>query len=215
MCFFFTYWEVENNVLCHMPTRILTYSNGIRKYKNKINTVNNCTRKILFCFFLKKRLGLWELVSIWSKPPIRGNEWMRFRVRRCSLNSLVQQGASIRHQSIISARLFHLQHQSSSEQHFGWKKKIFCKCYQRFHGTLLTAITLVSCWKSSVSLSNYISAVTYYIYAEPAQSLLIIKRTKYLYFKHQYSTSYETVDGSCILSHLCVRFGSYSYVDTV
>lgn len=68
---FFTYWEVENNVLCHMPTRILTYSNGIRKYKNKINTVNSCTRKIsFFFFFLKKRLGLWELVSIWSKPPI-------------------------------------------------------------------------------------------------------------------------------------------------
>ena len=30
-------------------------------------------------------------------------------------------------------------------------------------------------------LSNYTSAVTYYIYAEPAQSLLI-KRSKYLYF---------------------------------
>lgn len=34
------------------PTRMLTYSNGIIKYKNKINTVNNCYKKnIIFVGF--------------------------------------------------------------------------------------------------------------------------------------------------------------------
>lgn len=46
------YWFL----LCHTPTRILTYSNGIIKYKNKINTVNNCYKKnIVFCFVFWKK----------------------------------------------------------------------------------------------------------------------------------------------------------------
>lgn len=44
-------WKIMDSVT---PTRILTYSNGIIKYKNKINTVNNCYKKnIVFVgFFL-------------------------------------------------------------------------------------------------------------------------------------------------------------------
>lgn len=41
------------------PTRILTYSNGIIKYKNKINTVNNCYKKnIIFVFYEEKNDGV-------------------------------------------------------------------------------------------------------------------------------------------------------------
>lgn len=35
----FTYWEVENNLSCNMPTRILTYSNGIMYENTKIRLI--------------------------------------------------------------------------------------------------------------------------------------------------------------------------------
>lgn len=45
-------------LLFHTPTIILTHSNGIIKYKNKINTVNNCYQKIslLILFFFKEKV---------------------------------------------------------------------------------------------------------------------------------------------------------------
>lgn len=62
------YWFL----LCHTPTRILTYSNGIIKYKNKINTVNNCYKKnIVFCFVFLKERDDGSRRPCGRKPPVR------------------------------------------------------------------------------------------------------------------------------------------------
>lgn len=104
-----------------------------------------------------------------------------------------------------------LQHQSSLQQRFGWKNILQVLLIPTWHR--ITAIILVKCWKSSVFLSNYTAAVTYYIYAEPAQSFFK-KRTKYLYVIFSILQAMEQYM-LAVVWVIFVRFGSYSYVDTV
>lgn len=114
---------------------------------------------------------------------------------------------------ICNFTLSPLQHQSSL-QRFGWKNILQVLLIPTWH--TITAIFLVKRWKSSVFLSNYTAAVTYNIYAEPAQSFKKKKenKTKYLYVIFSILQAMKQYV-LAVVWVIFVRFGSYSYVDTV
>lgn len=105
-----------------------------------------------------------------------------------------------------------LQHQSCL-QRFGWKNILQVLLIPTWH--TITASILVKCWKSSVFFSNYIAAVTYYIYAEPAQSFFFFFKTKNLIFIFHFSLQAKKQYMLAVVWVIFARFGSYSYVDTV
>lgn len=74
----FTYWEVENNLSCNMPTRMLTYSYGIMYENTKIRLILSIpVQKI---WYYDRQTGIIGVSVNFKQPIITGGNKCVFQV---------------------------------------------------------------------------------------------------------------------------------------